>query len=166
MPIFITIAARFYPREPITLRKIGGIILGFIGIALIISKRVFSLSIFHFGSTLGDFLVLISALTWTAFTVGGKGFLSRFSSLAAITPIMIVGCLITFPFVLYKMGMEYTLPFIFIWMDGHPIFGNLLFWSGLSFLVSDYGEKGFKHCGNVPLSGAFCNIDRSLLFLE
>jgi drug/metabolite transporter (DMT)-like permease len=102
MPIFITIAARFYLREPITLRKIGGIILGFIGIALVISKGVFSLSIFHFGSTLGDFLVLISALTWTAFTVGGKGFLSRFSSLAAITPIMIVGCLITFPFALIK----------------------------------------------------------------
>jgi drug/metabolite transporter (DMT)-like permease len=102
MPIGIVIAARFYLGEPITLRKVGGIVLGFIGIALVISKGVFSLSIFGFGSTFGDFLVLISALTWTAFTVGGRRFLSRFSPLASITPIMIVGCLITFPFTWVK----------------------------------------------------------------
>jgi drug/metabolite transporter (DMT)-like permease len=98
MPIFITIAARFYLGEAITPRKIGGIVLGFFGIFFVISKGVFSFSIFRFGSTFGDFLVLISALTWTAFTVGGRGFLSRFPPLAAITPIMIVGCFITFPF--------------------------------------------------------------------
>jgi len=47
---------------------------------------MFSISIFRFGSTFGDFFILISAITWTAFTVGGRGFLSRFSPLAAITP--------------------------------------------------------------------------------
>jgi drug/metabolite transporter (DMT)-like permease len=102
MPICIVIAARFYLGEPITLRKVGGIVLGFVGIALVISKGVFSLSIFGLGSTFGDFLVLISALTWTAFTMGGRGFLSRFSPLTSITPIMIVGCLIIFPFTWIK----------------------------------------------------------------
>jgi len=102
MPIFITIVARFYLREPITLRKVGGIILGFIGVFLVISKGVRSPSLFRFGSTFGDILILISAITWTAFTIGGRGFLSRFSPLAAITPIMIVGCLITFPFTWLK----------------------------------------------------------------
>jgi drug/metabolite transporter (DMT)-like permease len=102
MPICIAIAARFYLGESITLRKVGGILLGFIGVFLIISKGVVSFSVFGFASTFGDFLILISALTWTAFTVGGRGFLLRFSSLAAITPIMIVGCLITFPFTLLK----------------------------------------------------------------
>ena len=102
MPICIAIAARFYLGEPITLRKIGGIILGFLGVSLIISKGMFSLSLFRLGSTFGDFLILISALTWTAFTVGGRGFLSRFSPLAAITPIIILGSFITFPFTLLK----------------------------------------------------------------
>jgi drug/metabolite transporter (DMT)-like permease len=102
MPIFITIVARFYLGEPITVRKIGGIILGFLGVFLVISKGVLSLSSFHFGSTFGDLLVLTSVLTWTAFTVGGRGFLSRFSPLAAITPIMIVGCLIILPFTWLK----------------------------------------------------------------
>jgi len=102
IPIFITIVARFYLGEPITIRKIGGIIFGFLGVFLVISKGVFSLSIFGFGSTFGDFLILISTLTWTAFTVGGRGFLSRFPPLAAITPIMIVGCLVTLPFTWLK----------------------------------------------------------------
>jgi drug/metabolite transporter (DMT)-like permease len=102
MPICIAIAARFYLGEPITIRKFGGIIFGFLGVFLVISKGVFSLSIFDFGSTFGDFLILISTLTWTAFTVGGRGFLSRFPPLAAITPIMIVGCLVTLPFTWLK----------------------------------------------------------------
>jgi len=132
MPIFITIAARFYLGEPITLRKIGGIVLGFLGIFLVISKGVFSLSLFRLGSTFGDFLVLMSALTWTAFTIGGREFLSRFLPLTAITPIMMVGCLITFPFTWMKWEWHllFDLP-LFAWM-GILFLG--IFCSGLAYL--------------------------------
>lgn len=94
-PIFIALSARLFLREKITWRRILGIVLGFSGILLIISKGLFSLSLFRIASTFGDLLVLCSALTWAAFTVGGRGFLSRFSPLAAIAPIMAVGCLLT-----------------------------------------------------------------------
>jgi drug/metabolite transporter (DMT)-like permease len=97
-PIFIALSARLFLREAITWRKAAGIALGFTGIILIISRGVFSLSLFRVAATLGDLLVLCSALTWAAFTVGGRGFLSRFSPLAAIAPIMAVGCLLTFLF--------------------------------------------------------------------
>lgn len=132
MPIFITVAARFYLREPITLRKVGGIILGFIGVFLVISKGVFSLSLFGFGSTFGDVLVLISAITWTAFTIGGRGFLSRFSPLAAITPIMIVGCLITFPFTWLKW--EWNILFRLSLSGWMGILFLGIFCSGLAYL--------------------------------
>ncbi len=132
MPIFITVAARFYLGEAITLRKIGGIVLGFLGIFLVISKGVFSLSIFRFGSTFGDSLILISALTWTAFTVGGRGFLSRSSPLAAITPMMIVGCLITFPFTWLKW--EWNLLFHLSTAAWMGILFLGVFCSGLAYL--------------------------------
>jgi drug/metabolite transporter (DMT)-like permease len=132
IPIFITIAARFYLGEAITPRKIGGILLGFFGIFFIISKGVFSLSIFRFGSTFGDFLVLISALTWTAFTVGGRGFLSRFPPLAAITPIMIVGCFITFPFTWLKW--EWNIVFHLSLSGWMSILFLGIFCSGLAYL--------------------------------
>jgi drug/metabolite transporter (DMT)-like permease len=132
MPIFITIAARFYLGEPITLRKIGGILFGFFGIFLVISKGIFSLSIFRVGSTFGDFLILVSALTWTAFTVGGREFLSRFPPLAAITPIMIVGCLATFPFTWMKWEWNLLAHLsIYAWM-GILFLG--IFCSGLAYL--------------------------------
>jgi len=73
-------SASFYcPQCPplfgrtITPRKTIGIILGFFGVFLIISRGLFSLTLFRMASTFGDLLVLSSAVTWTAFTVGAEG---------------------------------------------------------------------------------------------
>jgi drug/metabolite transporter (DMT)-like permease len=132
MPIFITLAARLFLGEGITSRKATGILVGFFGISLVVSKGAVSLSIFRFGSTFGDILVLISAITWTAFTVGGREFLSRFPPLAAITPIMIAGCLITLPFTWLRW--EWNIFFrlsLFAWM-GILFLG--IFCSGLAYL--------------------------------
>ena len=132
MPIFITIAARLFLGERITARRMIGILVGFCGIFLVISKGVFSLSIFRFSSTFGDILALISAITWTAFTVGGKGFLSRFSPLAAITPIMIVGCLITLPFTWLKWEWDILFRLSLTGWTGILFLG--VFCSGLAYL--------------------------------
>jgi drug/metabolite transporter (DMT)-like permease len=121
-PIFITITARLSLGEVITARKMIGILIGFLGVFLVISKGVFPSSLFYFADAFGDFLILISALTWTTFTVGGRGFLSRFSPLAAITPIMIVGCLTTLPFTWleWEWGIVFRL--------------SLVAWPGILFL--------------------------------
>jgi drug/metabolite transporter (DMT)-like permease len=94
-PLFITLSAFFFLAERITLRKIIGLFLGFFGLSLIITQGVFSFAVFHWSSSFGDFLILFSAVTWTLFTVGGRKFLSRFPSLAAIVPIMSVGFLMS-----------------------------------------------------------------------
>jgi drug/metabolite transporter (DMT)-like permease len=131
-PIFITLTARLFLREAITVRKIIGIILGFSGIFLVISKGAFSFSLFRFSSTFGDLLVLMSALTWAAFTVGGRGFLSRFSPLATIAPIMMVGCLITFP--LSALKGEWKILFHISLSGWMGIFFLGIFCSGLAYL--------------------------------
>ena len=94
-PLFITLSACLFLSERITLRKITGLFLGFFGVSLIITKGVFSLAVFRWSSSFGDFLILFSAVTWAIFTVGGRSFLSRFPSLAAIVPIMSVGFLMS-----------------------------------------------------------------------
>jgi len=121
-PIIIALGARLFLGEKITWRRIAGIVLGFSGIFLIISKGEFSASVFRFASTFGDFLVLCSALTWAAFTIGGRSFLSRFSPLAAIVPIMLVGCLIT----LFFSGLTGE------WRFVSPL--SLSAWMGILFL--------------------------------
>ncbi len=101
-PILITLFARFFLSEAITTRKVSGILLGLCGVFLIISKGTFSLSLFQFASTYGDLLVLASALAWTGFTLGGKGFISRFPPLATVATIMMAGCLLLLPLSLLK----------------------------------------------------------------
>ncbi len=96
-PILIALMARFFLGEPITVRKIVGILLGFFGIFLIISKGVISLDLFRFSSTFGDFLIILSALAWSTYTVAGRGFISRFPSLAVVTAILMVGFLMILP---------------------------------------------------------------------
>ncbi|MGQ9509091.1 MAG: DMT family transporter [Thermodesulfobacteriota bacterium] len=101
-PILITLSAWFFLEESITLRKVIGILSGFFGVFLIITKGVFSFSIFRIASTYGDFLILLSAGAWTGFTVGGKGFLFRFPPLATITTIMFSGCILLLPLGMLK----------------------------------------------------------------
>lgn len=131
-PILITLAARLFLGEAITFRRVAGIFLGFFGISLVISKGVFSLSLFRFSSTFGDLLILASAFAWTTFTIGGKGFISRFTPLAAVTAIMMSGFLIILPLSILKGTwsnfLHFSLP---TWMG---IFFLGVFSSGLAYL--------------------------------
>lgn len=146
-PVLIILLARFFLREVITFQKVSGILLGFLGIFLIISRGTFSLSLFQFASTYGDLLVLASALAWSSFTVAGKGILSRFSPLATITTVMVVGCLLVFPLSLLKgeWGHLFTLS-LNTWM---AVLFLGFFCSGLGYLFwysalekRDSGEVG------------------------
>lgn len=131
-PILIALSARFFLGETITVRKVSGILLGFCGIFLIISKGVFSLSLFQFTSTYGDLLVLASALAWTSFTIGGKGFISRFPPLATVTTIMLSGCLLVLPLSLLKGEWNNLIHFSLTAWTGILFLG--VFCSGLGYL--------------------------------
>jgi len=89
-PIFITIGAGCFWGRFITRRKVAGIALGFLGVFLIVSKGKCSFSLFESASTFGDLLI------WAAHSRGRrlpwrKRIPLKYSSLAAMTPIMIVG---------------------------------------------------------------------------
>ncbi|RPJ11103.1 MAG: DMT family transporter, partial [Deltaproteobacteria bacterium] len=131
-PILIAIAARLFLGESITMRKVAGILLGFFGIILIISKGVFSLSVFGFASSLGDLLVFGSALAWTTYTVGGRGFLARFSPLSSVTAIAMVGCVIMLPFSILMGSWETVLDLSLAAWAGVLFLG--VFCSGLGYL--------------------------------
>jgi drug/metabolite transporter (DMT)-like permease len=139
-PILIAVAARFFLDEVITTRKIAGILLGFFGLFLIITRGVFSLSLFGFASTFGDFLVFASAIAWTTFTVGGKGFLSRFNPLSSVTAIMVSGFLLILPLGILKGDGE-SFPSFSAYLDGSSVPGDLLLRVRISFLVFALEKK-------------------------
>jgi len=171
-PILIILAARLFLGETITVRKISGIFLGFCGIFLIISKGVFSLSLFRSSSIFGDLLVLTSALAWTTFTVLGKGFISRFTPLSAVTVIMVSGFFIILPLSLLKGGwstlLHLSLP---AWMG---IFFLGIFCSGLAYLLwySALGKKDSSVVGTylyleplVTLIGAYLFLGEEIYWI-
>lgn len=131
-PILIALSARFFLGEVITPRKIVGIFLGVCGVFLIISKGVFSLSLFRMASTYGDFLVLASAIAWTVFTIGGKSFISRFPPLATVAAIMMTGCLAVLPLSFLKGDWSNLLHLS--WIAWTSIFFLGVFCSGLGYL--------------------------------
>ena len=147
-PILITLSARLFLGEPITLRKVMGILLGFLGISLIISKGIFSLSLFRLTSTFGDLLVFASAIAWTIFTVGGKGFLPRFTPLAIVTAIMISGFLVVLPLGFLKGGYPNLLHLSFSVWFGILFLG--VFCSGLGYLFW-YSALEKKDSGTVGM---------------
>ncbi len=164
-PILIILAARLFLGETITVRKISGILLGFCGIFLIISKGVFSFSLFHSSSIFGDLLVLTSALAWTTFTVWGKGFISRFTPLSAVTVIMVSGFFIILPLSLLKGGwstlLHLSLP---AWMG---IFFLGIFCSGLAYLLwySALGKKDSSTVGTYLYLEPLVTLIGASLFL-
>lgn len=131
-PILIALSARFFLGEAITARKVLGIILGFCGIFLIISGGVFSISLFQLASTSGDLLIFASAIAWTIFTIGGKGFISRCPPLGAVTAIMLSGCLIVLPLSIIRG--EWTNLFDLSLAGWTGIFFLGIFCSGLGYL--------------------------------
>lgn len=132
-PILIALFGRFFLGEAITLKKVTGILLGFCGVFLIISKGVLSLALFRFASTYGDLLVLASALAWSGFTVAGKDFISRFPPLATVTTIMFMGCLLVLPlsFIKGEWGNVFSLS----WNTWTAILFLGIFCSGLGYLL-------------------------------
>jgi len=171
-PIFIALSARLFLGEKMTWRKVTGIIFGFLGISLIISRGVFSLSMFRIPATCGDLLVLCSALTWAAFTVGGRNFLSRHSPLAAIAPIMLVGCLMTFLFSCFIGEWSFVLRLsLSAWM---AVLFLGVFCSGLAyfFWYSALEKKDSSLIGMylylepfVTLIGAFFFLDERIMWM-
>jgi len=116
--------------------------------------------------------VLASALAWTIFTVGGKGFLSRFTPLGAVTAIMMSGFVVILPLSILEGGYTH-LPHLSLsgWMG---IFFLGVFCSGLGYLFW-YSALGQKDSGVVgmylyleplfTLIGAYLLLDEKIYWV-
>jgi drug/metabolite transporter (DMT)-like permease len=96
-PVFIALLDHFYLKEKMTLKRVLGIALAFIGIILIIGPLRLT---FDPLGMIGDLLSLGSGLSWAFYTVFGKKILSRYGAQRVTTFSMIFGTLFLFPILL------------------------------------------------------------------
>ena len=94
-PITVLIASYFFLKEPITINKIIGIALGATGAILMIGIDGFTLSSDTF---LGNFFVMINAISFSIYLVLVKPLMARYKPLTIIKWVFFFGMIAVIPF--------------------------------------------------------------------
>jgi len=93
-PVFIAILAWLVLKEKLNLIQSLGIVLAMLGVLVVVGKGDFaSLAIGQFG-TIGDFLILISAVNWAVFSILSRRGLQAHPSTRLTFWVMTIGWLI------------------------------------------------------------------------
>lgn len=95
-PVFMVLLGLFFFKEKITATQISGIIISFVGLVVLISKG--DPSSIDLISNKGDFLVLVSSFTWSAYSLIGKKITLNFSPILTILFLFIIMSVIVAPF--------------------------------------------------------------------
>jgi drug/metabolite transporter (DMT)-like permease len=152
-PVLAAPLARLLYGEPITPRRMAGIALGFLGVALIVTRGSRETS-----TLLGDLLCLGASLAWALYTVFGKTLLTRATPLTVTTWAALIGILPLLPFGMpglhdvrwseLSMGQWLLLAYL---SGGTIAIGNLLWYVALA-RVATSRVVGFSFL--VPLIAA------------
>ncbi len=91
-PIFTTLLSVLFRQEKIGIIAVAGVILSFVGIALVVWGGAATIS-FTSGTLRGDLTTLTAAAAWSAYTVGSAPFVRRYGALPVTSVTMWVGAL-------------------------------------------------------------------------
>lgn len=104
-PVWILILSAFLLGERITPKKSAGILLAFLGVAVVILERGVSLSSEY---NYGNFVILAAVTCWALFTILGKPMVIKYGATKPTALAMLLGALILFPF---SIGPTTQFPF-------------------------------------------------------
>jgi drug/metabolite transporter (DMT)-like permease len=104
IPIWAALLAAAFLRERFGVRKIAGLLLGFLGAALVVTRGDPSAGLLSLPSARGDLLILASTLNWAIYSVVGRGTLARLGSARATAFAMLAGWLMLLPFFVFRAG--------------------------------------------------------------
>ena len=90
-PIWSALLAAAFLRERFGARKIAGLLLGFAGALLVVTRGDLSPATLSLPSTLGDFLILVSTVNWAVYSIVGRRTLARLGSARATAFAMLAG---------------------------------------------------------------------------
>lgn len=105
IPVFTLIAQKVVFKEKMTIPKVLGATLSFVGIVVIIISKE-KISLFSKG-TIGDIMALAAALTWVVYNIITSKFKGTYKSITITTYQGIWGCLFLAPSLLFS---KFTIP--------------------------------------------------------
>jgi drug/metabolite transporter (DMT)-like permease len=90
-PIWSAILAAVVLKERLGAMKIAGLLIGFAGALLVVTRGNFSAAAFGLPSTRGDLLILLSTVNWAVYTAIGRRTIARLGSARATAFAMLAG---------------------------------------------------------------------------
>ncbi|HJW93934.1 MAG TPA: EamA family transporter [Thermoanaerobaculia bacterium] len=103
-PIWSAILAAIVLRERFSALKIIGLLGGFAGALLVITRGDFSSNILALPSTRGDLLILVSTINWAVYSTMGHKTIRRIGPELATVGAMVFGGTMLVPFFIAKQG--------------------------------------------------------------
>jgi drug/metabolite transporter (DMT)-like permease len=78
-PLFVAVFARLFLKEKYPVRKITGLIIGFLGVIIVIVLPLVNRSAVFIGDTLGNIITLFGVIAWAFYAVGSKKLSEKYS---------------------------------------------------------------------------------------
>jgi drug/metabolite transporter (DMT)-like permease len=103
-PIWSALLAAWLVRERFGLIKIAGLVGGFAGALLVITRGDLSSSVLALPSTRGDLMILLSTVNWAVYSTLGHGTIRRLGPRRATSGSMLFGALMLMPFFVVQRG--------------------------------------------------------------
>ena len=133
-PFFIIFASAVLIKEKITKHKAVGALIGFIGVAFIITNGSLAVPT----NLLGDAVAIMANIVWALYTVLGKPINEKYSALTVLNYTFIFGALEMLPFYLISPGLS---PVEFTGSTWISMIFLTIFCSLIAFLLYNYGTE-------------------------
>ena len=104
IPIWSALLSLALRKERFNGLKVAGLLGGFAGAALVISRGQFSQQILQLPATRGDFLILLSTVNWAVYSVLGHDTIRRLGPTRATAGAMLFGWLMLGPLFVWNQG--------------------------------------------------------------
>jgi drug/metabolite transporter (DMT)-like permease len=134
-PVFILVLSHFILKERVTPKKSLGILVAFVGVAIVIFERGVDFSSAY---TFGNLMILIAVVAWALFTIFGKPMILKYGAMRTTALSLILGTLIFLPIgATMSFGFPYGQLTVGHWAGivylgvGTSIFGYLLWYYAL-----------------------------------
>lgn len=104
IPLWAAVLSAFLLKERMGARKVAGLLVGFAGAALVVTRGQSAASLLRLPATRGDLLVLASTINWAFYSVLGHGTIRRLGPTRATAGAMLLGWLMLLPVFLLTSG--------------------------------------------------------------
>ena len=104
IPVWSAVLSAILLKERFGEMKLAGLLGGFIGALLVITRGHLSGGTLQLPGTRGDFLILLSTINWAVYSVLGRATLKRLGSNRATAGAMLFGWLMLTPLFLFQSG--------------------------------------------------------------